>query len=418
MPVPSIPKLGVTPPPPPPQVVQATGAQPVKPPKKMIPKLDKDGKPVLDKDGKPVMVEEAPEIMPHITFWQKEWVQEVLPFISSLALHLMLFLIAYIFYQAAIKIIELSKPPPPAFTEFNDSKDVFDMNAMLGSKNGIAGADGPLNDAFPKITEDEKWLQPKDGNGKPAKLAGGGSGDAETADAMAMSIGPVSLGKGKNGFGRGIGEEVGDGYGKGLPFGYKNGVDGGTSIFRPPPKGSAGGFRLVAFVCDASGSMMQAGKFDMLRVEIEKAVGSLSPIHGFNVVLFQEKNCKILNSGGLLSGTPENKKKTAAFLDDIMPQGATNCLPALEAAFKQGPELIFLLTDGDFENPSNEEVVAWIRSHNTKKVHICTIAFVDKGETYEKVLRQIASENGGTYKFVSQGDMKTQNEGTTTGDGK
>ncbi len=381
-------------------------AQPPAPSASKAPlKAPPGGPPGLDNKKKGEQGDGEEELVPQLSFWQTPWVQDVLPFVSSLTIHISLILIGYAFYQAAVIIIErVQQQGPPAQTEMIDNGDVFNTMAMLGSANGVAGSDAPLEKNYPQITPEEALLQAKEGNGKPAKLGGGGAGEQET-EAAIIGIGPGQMGKGKLGIGRGEGEYSGDGIGKGLPFGYRNGVDGGTSIFRAPPRGSAGGVRLVAFVCDASGSMLQAGKFDMLRMELQKAVGSLSPIHGFNVILFKEKSFLAVDTKSLMTANEANKKRTFTFLDDVMPQGATDPIPALDAAFKQGPELIFLLTDGDF--PDNTGVISWIRSHNTgKKIKISTIAFVDAGKEYESTLKTIATENGGTYKFVDQNDLK------------
>ena len=65
----------------------------------------------------------------------------------------------------------------------------------------------------------------------------------------------------------------------------------------------------------------------------------------------------------------------------------------------------YILTDGDF--PNNDQVIAEIRRLNKdKKVKINTIAFMDRGEAYEKLLKQIADENGGLFKFVSDSDLQ------------
>ena len=106
-----------------------------------------------------------------------------------------------------------------------------------------------------------------------------------------------------------------------------------------------------------------------------------------------------------LMGTPENKSKTYKFLEDTTARGRTDPIPGLEAAFKLQPQLLFLLTDGDF--PDNEAVKTWIRQQNKdKKIKINTIAFVGtEDKEYQKVLREIAQENGGVFRFVSEQDL-------------
>jgi uncharacterized protein with von Willebrand factor type A (vWA) domain len=158
----------------------------------------------------------------------------------------------------------------------------------------------------------------------------------------------------------------------------------------------------VAYVCDASGSMMM--KFDGLRVELRKAVDALRPPQSFQIIFFQETSCSPVDPKGLLFVTPENKRRAFDFVDKTAPRGSTDPIPALDMAFKQDAELIFLLTDGDF--PDNKAVLDEIHKLNPdKKVRINTIAFMDHDEEYEKLLRKIADENGGAFRFVSEAEM-------------
>ena len=79
----------------------------------------------------------------------------------------------------------------------------------------------------------------------------------------------------------------------------------------------------------------------------------------------------------------------------------------LELAFKQKPQLIYLLTDGDF--PDNKAVLDRIRNLNKEKmVRINTIVFIDvtnADKAIVELMKQIASENGGVFKVVSQNDL-------------
>ncbi|HXE56255.1 MAG TPA: hypothetical protein VN541_24725, partial [Tepidisphaeraceae bacterium] len=88
-------------------------------------------------------------------------------------------------------------------------------------------------------------------------------------------------------------------------------------------------------------------------------------------------------------------------------RGSTNPLPGLELAFHQHPDLIYLLTDGDF--PDNKAVLD--RIHQLDKDHrvkINTIAFVgdnDNDTDFMKLLKQIAQETGGVYRYVKESDL-------------
>ena len=85
-------------------------------------------------------------------------------------------------------------------------------------------------------------------------------------------------------------------------------------------------------------------------------------------------------------------------------------IPAIKLVFSQRPQLIYLLTDGAFDD--NDAVVAEIRKLNANKgMKINTIAFFSpqapesERKPCEDVLRTIASENGGQFKVVLTSDL-------------
>jgi secreted protein with Ig-like and vWFA domain len=104
----------------------------------------------------------------------------------------------------------------------------------------------------------------------------------------------------------------------------------------------------------------------------------------------------------LVNATERNRQMAFEFIDSVIPQGETDPSKALERAFACGPELIYLLTDGEFDR----QIIDLCKRLNTgNKVTVHTIGFLYK--TGEAVLKQIADENGGNYKFVSEADLAT-----------
>ena len=112
-------------------------------------------------------------------------------------------------------------------------------------------------------------------------------------------------------------------------------------------------------------------------------------------------------------GNPENKRKVYDFLDKMFVRGETNPIPALETVAKMQPELIYLLTDGDFSGPGNQAVIDFCQKRfGETKTKINTIAFVSKDSKdnpqdleYVKALQQIAKNSGGQFKHVTDDDM-------------
>ncbi|HSI35116.1 MAG TPA: VWA domain-containing protein, partial [Tepidisphaeraceae bacterium] len=214
-----------------------------------------------------------------------------------------------------------------------------------------------------------------------------------------------AFGKG-SGAGSGSGDKLGGGTGDGggalAPFGVPGG--GGGIGPKSPFMGVSGNAMKVVYLCDSSGSMMT--KFDTLRQELQKAVDGLRPVQAFDIIFFSEDSY-IAYDKQLMQAVPENKRKAYEFLEKTFCRGSSDPVPGIKAAFATNPQLIYMLTDGDF--PNNTAVIEEIRKLNQgrqQKVKINTIAFMDRGEEYEKLLKQIADENGGMFKFVSDNDLK------------
>ncbi|HUU43206.1 MAG TPA: hypothetical protein VMX57_05470, partial [Planctomycetota bacterium] len=90
-----------------------------------------------------------------------------------------------------------------------------------------------------------------------------------------------------------------------------------------------------------------------------------------------------------------NKQKFLTWVEGIFPGGGTDPTGAMEQALAFKPDAIWLMSDGLFDDIAAE----FIRDHNPgKRVRIHTIAFYDNAG--EPVLRRIAEQNRGNYRFV------------------
>jgi hypothetical protein len=259
-----------------------------------------------------------------------------------------------------------------------------------------------LNDKFQRTPNDERRIRPQDQVVDPTWVTNHSSFTRATQAVEETAAAELSSGIGPSGASRvnhGPGSDTGES-GSGSAFGIPQ-RGGGSNIFGPAIARSA---HSVAFLCDASGSMLT--KFAALRRELDDAVVRLRPVQSFAITFFGDNRANSL-SPQLLMATPANKVRATNFLENVTPRGITDPLPALELAFKQKPELIFLLTDGDF--PDNQVVLNRIRQLNRDKaVKINTIAFVGQGDTdtaFISLLQQIARENGGTFKHVTQDQL-------------
>jgi len=183
------------------------------------------------------------------------------------------------------------------------------------------------------------------------------------------------------------------------------------------------GVHNIVYVVDRSGSM--AGSFDGVRLEMLHSISRLTSRHWFDVILFSDDAVIEGPGSGLVPADRTNRERAGQFLQKQKAVGSTTALVALRRAFhvlehadKSRPgKLIYLLSDGDFAGMSggsryrtagrgvlygNEAVLQWLRDHNRgREVLINTILLDSTDRVAIDVLRTIAEEHGGQFKYVS-----------------
>lgn len=323
---------------------------------------------------------------------QQPFMQNVMPFITSLLLHAGVILVLVGIAKAAKPVLQ-----EMGILEANEQPQIIvnTLDVTLSDTPGGSPHPSPeMGDPLLEYGRDDKMVKNADGFNRTDNLsdnpANGVGGDSTDNGVNPLAIGGRSGAGGTGGAPGG----TGDSGGHSAPFGNPGGGTG------PGPRcnfvGSGGNARKIAYVCDASGSMVP--QLDDLRMEIKKSMYQLKPIQSFNIIFFQTDAAFALDKNDLISATTENKAKAVEYLQKVVAQGKTNPIPALEIAFKGKPDLLFLLTDGEF--PDNKLVTDWIKAHNAdKKIHINTLALGGGGE---KVLREIADDNGGKFKVISE----------------
>ena len=156
--------------------------------------------------------------------------------------------------------------------------------------------------------------------------------------------------------------------------------------------------RKIVYVVDRSGSMTDS--IDYVKEELKGSIGDLAEEKEFHVLFYSSGPCVEMPARRLVDATERNKQFAYEFVDGIIAQGETDPSDALRRAFAVRPEVIYLLTDGEFDRA----IVGLVRGLNAgDRVRVHTIGFLYR--VGEKVLKQIAVENGGNYKFVSEGDL-------------
>jgi len=175
----------------------------------------------------------------------------------------------------------------------------------------------------------------------------------------------------------------------------RGGADAGAPGFFGLPLGGAS---KVVFIVDRSGSMTDS--IDFVKYELKRCIGVLSQEQQFYVIFYSSGPPVELPNRTLVHATVHNRQLAFEFIDGVIAQGETDPSKALERAFALGPDAICLLTDGEFDRA----IIGLIKRLNVAStVRVHTIGFLYK--TGEAVLKQIAQENNGAYKFVSEADL-------------
>jgi hypothetical protein len=159
----------------------------------------------------------------------------------------------------------------------------------------------------------------------------------------------------------------------------------------------ARGARRIVYVVDKSGSMMDT--FRGVQNELKRSIGELRRSQKFHVIFFSE-DYEENRPRKLVSAINARKKQADSFIDQMTSGGATLPIGAMERAFDMEPDVIYFLTDGEFEPELLERLREW---NKRKNVRIYTIAYVSQAG--RPLLQLIAREHNGEFKYVSGSEI-------------
>ena len=170
----------------------------------------------------------------------------------------------------------------------------------------------------------------------------------------------------------------------------------------------APGQRFV-FVIDSSSSMLQGTRWPTLRRELTRAIRGLSPDQEFFVISFDIGAHPMFNKlppvGKFLPPTDESLYRLNTWLNGIQHQGSTCPASSIGIALRLKPDAIFLLSDGEIQDTTIQE----LRLHNRtesqqskRKVAIPIHTVLLHSPIGAGPLKTIADENDGVFTPVSQ----------------
>lgn len=270
-----------------------------------------------------------------------------------------------------------------------------DGNASVGRLDG-SSSPSPMDGAATNVAGDASMAGAADwsiappvaspmqgiGSGDPSVPAGGGAG---------VITGPPGVGGLPSiGIGSGTGSGVGEGPGTGGGFFGIPGTVGTGSTVR--------GARRIVFVVDRSGSM--ADTFQHVKDELRRSIKALRQSQRFHVIFFASGAPLENPPARCISAISANKEEFFTFLDRITAGGGTHPEQAMYRALQLEPELVYMLTDGEFDPGLLAKLREW---NKDLKAKISTIAYVSNEG--QPLLERIAREHNGEFRFVREEDL-------------
>ncbi|HEX8912411.1 MAG TPA: hypothetical protein VF796_08620 [Humisphaera sp.] len=348
---------------------------------------------------------------PQPGFLDTPWVQNVLPFVTSVAAHAGLALLAVVLAMVAKQAAKTVATKDAA-----EDQVVTSCGTIVDAPSSGVIPDLRSNDRQPPARQDQDdtvvsaGIASKAGPAVDLRAMGGGNGGDATGDNNLFAGTGGKGERGLRGVGTGGGPGDGDANGPLIGFGPPGGSGRGpvNPIFGP----SGGNARKIVFVCDATGTMIQ--KLSVLRRELKASIKDLrNGVQSYKVVWYTDGGKVLTERGpgkdGMIVCSGVNKDATFTWLDDIVPAGTTDPIPAIEAAFALKPDLIYFLSDGEFNNlRTYQEVLDAVvkGSQSSKGTKVNTILFDTIDPEAKKVMEDMSRQTSGRYREVRISDLE------------
>lgn len=154
----------------------------------------------------------------------------------------------------------------------------------------------------------------------------------------------------------------------------------------------------IGYVVDCSSSMV-GEKFQAVCLKLAESILALKRDQDFFVVFFNQSFFPMTGSAApkLVPADLGNKRAILTFLQSAQASGGTNPEPALQFMTTVRPDVIYLLTDGEF-SPLGQ---ATYRGFEDAGIVVHTIGFETDGRV--EVLEEIARRTSGTYQAAARG---------------
>jgi hypothetical protein len=190
---------------------------------------------------------------------------------------------------------------------------------------------------------------------------------------------------------------IGTGGGDFSQFGLRGGGESGPTFFGAGGA-KAQGARRIVYVVDKSGSMTDT--FAFVREELHRSITALRRSQKFHVIFFSSGSPVENPPHRPVSAIEAQKREFFSFLAGVTPGGSTHPEQSMRRAFESEPDIIFFLTDGEFDPGLVQKLDGWNRG---RRVRIFTIAYFNPHGA--ELLKTIAREHRGEFRFVTENDL-------------
>jgi hypothetical protein len=268
---------------------------------------------------------------------------------------------------------------------------------------------GTISQSVPLYQQISDTVKPEDQNSvkslrkqiTEAQLVGETHSGADKAGKQKSNINPIGVQSGGSDMlSDSFGKETSTSYTE-LPGGDLGKIQTGAPVTR---FFSAGGNAYnIVYVVDRSASMTDTIR--PLKNELKRSIRQLQPMQKFHVIFFSSGQPVEGPGKGLCWATDRNKRNYFEFINQIKSLGQTDPQWAIQRALQMKPDLIYLLTDGIFGEKIANNIITWAKLHRIK---VNTIAYV--WESGGSLLRKIAEETRGVYRFVSAEQLEWDDE--------
>lgn len=158
--------------------------------------------------------------------------------------------------------------------------------------------------------------------------------------------------------------------------------------------------RKFVFVLDRSRSMGTQGLNVLAAAadELANAVDSLEINHEFQIVAYHHQT-QTITRRDLLPATEDARRLVSDFIGNLAAFGGTEHEAGLLTALSMNPDVVVLLTDGGLPELNQAQLRRIRQAAGKTQIHC--VQFGDgPRQTLETFMRQLASDNDGTYRYV------------------